>query len=120
MNNDQLDGLLSKLKSNLAEANPRDPISVDLVLEQRLLQSQRKISMKRRRMKLAAALAVVFFLGGAGFVAAGGEAMLMPKPKDATQSAPPREGPILRHIHQFLRHIHDHFHIPSPHQNDGD
>lgn len=110
MNDDQLDGFLSEFKSNGADAKP-----ADLVLEQRLLHKQRSMSMYRRRTKFAVALAAVVFLGGAGFVLAGGESILIPQTASSGEPGEWREGPILRHVHQFLRHIHDHF---APHGHD--
>lgn len=114
MNDEQLHGFLSGLKSDGAEAKSADT-PINLALEQRLLQTQRKMNMNRRRTKFAIALAAVVFLGGAGFVLAGGESMLMRQDGSGEQSGEWREGPILRHIHQVLRHIHDHF---APHGGD--
>lgn len=113
MNDDQLDGFLSELKSSGATGKPAD-LATDLVLEQRLLQKQRSMNMNRRRTKFALALAAIVFLGGTGFVLAGGESLLIRQTSTEGEQGEWREGPVLRHIHQFLRHIHDHFGMHGP------
>lgn len=104
MNNEQLDCFLNELKSSSPE-----PSAIDIHLEQRLIKEQGKMTVRRRRMKLAIAVAAVFLLSGVGFVAAGGDTMLAryaaatPQEKEEIT-----ESPVLSYVHGLLRHVHDH------------
>lgn len=113
MNDEQLDGLLSVLKSSSCE-----PGSVDLGLEQRLIKEQRRMSTRRRRVKMAIALVAVFLMSGVGFVATGGDTMVAryaaASPQERDQIT---ESPVVSYVHGLLQHVHDHLrrlHGPGP------
>ncbi len=80
------------------------------------------MTVRRRRMKLAIAVAAVFMLSGVGFVAAGGDTMLAryaaatPQEKEEIT-----ESPVISYVHGLLRHVHDHLrrlHGPGPDQTE--
>ena len=66
---DRLDDLFAQLR-----AEPRRPASIDVTLEDRIMQEFSKTRSKRRRRvgMVTGAAAVALLVGGAGIVAAGG------------------------------------------------
>jgi hypothetical protein len=119
MNDEQLDGLLKALKSSW-----REPDAIDHRLEERLIKEQGKMTVRRRRVKLAIAVAAVFLVSGVGFVASGGDMMVARYAAASPQESEKiTESPVLTYMHGLLRHVHDHLrrlHGPGPDHTEQD
>lgn len=108
MNDEQLDGLLKALKSSSQE-----PASIDPGLEARLIKETKKMKSGRRRMKYVVIAAAALIVGGTGFVASGGEAMvqnyLEPRaPGEEGVERPSYWSRMIHHIHAHFRQWHGH------------
>ena len=110
MNNDQLEACLKDLKSSSYE-----PDKIDSRLEERMMELSSKLRKKRRKTKHLAVVTVLLLVSATGFVALGGDSVVMnyiapSTERDAEGNPVPYDFDWGKWLHSVHDHLWQHFH----------
>jgi hypothetical protein len=110
MNNDQLEACLKNLKSSSCE-----PDKIDGRLEERMMELSSKLRKKRRKTKHLAVVTVLLLVSATGFVALGGDSVVMnyiapSTERDANGNPVPYDFDWGKWLHSVHDHLWEHFH----------
>lgn len=110
MNDEQLESCLRQWKHSSTE-----PVMVDLLLEEQMMSEMKTVRTSRNRLRRAAIILSVLFIGATGFLVAGGDAAVVNYVAPSTgvdeQGNPVPEyeaiwTSLLHHVHAHFRSFH--------------